>query len=757
MSGKTHFRKELRKKLATAAKAGKKIGATAVVGAVVLGSISYSKAAGIEDVFDEHYYADMYPDLKEAYGYDRAALLAHFMAHGISEGRAMSELIDIVKYKETYGDLAAVFGDDWDAYVNHYLTHGAFEHRDNGTDFDPVDYLNRYGELKDAFGGDILAAYRHYEDHGKAEGREARSEAVVQAEEAQRRAEAEAEANRVEEQEPEQPSQPPTQPEQPSQPPTQPERPSQPPTQPEQPSQPEQQAFAIQKVEVVGTGHIRVTLNRATEQPLALEAFSIICNSGGSDMTILSVSTDDNRVYNLSTTYYKDQEYDIQITLADGTAISKVFTYRTDCAQLTEVNAVRTGGSEAVISYISDAPGYFYYILRANGQSQARAASLVEVVETVDAAEPTDAEVIKDGIRTEMNQHQNSFTVTGLTEGVSYTMYYVAVDTEEKATVVNSLTIGSEVHAETADAIKGAKPFAEEQWDGNFWYGFEIELETATSSPLTLDQFNISCPLSETTLDKVQTSDNKVYRVYMDRYSIPKGNNTYTIIINMADGTQLKGKCYFDLQAPRVSVWSCEWTDQETVKITVNSDEAGTLYYLVQDELENEDNINSKDPTHVYNEGITVSIGYGLNIITLKGVKAGQWFCYAPEDKLGNRESYCAYEDIPQYTAPAPEDESTPKIKDFTVVRTSNRAEIKIVFDQAVYGLYDNELTQISGMNGRLSFMATYSSEGDLLDNVLTLTVMDSAITIPTGNHTLTLYFEKEDGSYSIVTYDFTV
>ena len=60
-------------------------------------------------------------------------------------------------------------------------------------------------------------------------------------------------------------------------------------------------------------------------------------------------------------------------------------------------------------------------------------------------------------------------------------------------------------------------------------------------------------------------------------------------------------------------------------------------------------------------------------------------------------------------------------------------------------------------MNGRLSFMATYSSEGDLLDNVLTLTVMDSAITIPTGNHTLTLYFEKEDGSYSIVTYDFTV
>jgi hypothetical protein len=746
MSGKTHFRKELRKKLATAAKAGKKIGATAVVGAVVLGSISYSKAAGIEDVFDEHYYADMYPDLKEAYGYDRAALLAHFMAHGISEGRAMSELIDIVKYKETYGDLAAVFGDDWDAYVNHYLTHGAFEHRDSGTDFDPVDYLNRYGELKDAFGGDILAAYRHYEDHGKAEGREARSEAVVQAEEAQRRAEAEAEANRVEEQEPEQPSQPPTQPEQPSQPPTQPERPSQPPT------QPEQQAFAIQKVEVVGTGHIRVTLNRATEQPLALEAFSIICNSGGSDMTILSVSTDDNRVYNLSTTYYKDQEYDIQITLADGTAISKVFTYRTDCAQLTEVNAVRTGGSEAVISYISDAPGYFYYILRANGQSQARAASLVEVVETVDAAEPTDAEVIKDGIRTEMNQHQNSFTVTGLTEGVSYTMYYVAVDTEEKATVVNSLTIGSEVHAETADAIKGAKPFAEEQWDGNFWYGFEIELETATSSPLTLDQFDISCPLSETTLDKVQTSDNKVYRVYMDRYSIPKGNNTYTIIINMADGTQLKGKCYFDLQAPNATAWDIVWTAQDTVEITVDSDEAGTLYYLIQDEVEGSDSIAPKDPTQVYANGTQTSMGHGSNYITVQGVKAGQWFCYATEDKAGNRESFYSYTQIPEYTPPTPEDESTPKITDF---RISSNKELEVVFNQTINGSYTNEFTQISGMDGKILFGASYSSEGGLEDNVLNLTIMNS--TISPGSHTLTLYFEKEDGSYSIVTYDFTV
>ena len=64
-------------------------------------------------------------------------------------------------------------------------------------------------------------------------------------------------------------------------------------------------------------------------------------------MTILSVSTNDNRVYDLTTTYYRDQDYDIQITLPDGSTISKVFTYRTDCPQISGIGAVRTSAGEA--------------------------------------------------------------------------------------------------------------------------------------------------------------------------------------------------------------------------------------------------------------------------------------------------------------------------------------------------------------------------------------------------------------------------
>ena len=695
------MREEVRKRLIRAAKKGRRIAIAAAAGAVALGSISYTQAASVEDVFDEHYYADKYPDLKEAYGYDRAALLDHFMRYGLAEGRTMNGMIDIVKYRENYQDLQDAFGDDWDAYVTHYLSYGAFEHRDNGTDFDPMDYLNRYSDLQAAFGTDVLAAYKHYEVSGKQEGREGGGESGLIAEEA-------ADDNGS--------------------------------------ADPEIEGFEIQSVEVVGTGRIRVTLNQKTEQSLALEAFSIICNSGGSDMTILSVSTNDNKVYDLATTYYRDQEYDIQITLADGTSISKVFVYRTDCAQIAGINAVRTSAVEARITYNSNEPGYFYYILRENGQASAQAASAGE------SAELTEAEIINNGVKTEMKQHENAFTVTGLTEDMPYTMYYVAVNTEEKATLVKSLSIGGEVYEESTGAIKGAQAFAEKQENGEFLYGFEIELETAASERLTLEQFDISCPLSKTTLGEVRTSDNRVYRVYMQRGSIPMGNNTYTILINLKDGTQLKGTCYLDLQAPRVDARSFEWKDTDTIQVVVNSDEAGTLYYMIQDEVEGEGTITAKDPAQIYANGTQISIGYGLNYITVQGVKEGQWFCFASEDAQGNREDFYSYKQIPEFTAPAPDDTSQPKITGVTVLKTSGGAKLQVVFNQTINGNYNNGETQISGISGKLGFIAEYGSEGGLEDNVLTLTVMDPSVSIPQGSHTLTIVLYSGE----ILTFEFT-
>lgn len=86
-----------RKKLTGAAKTGRRVAIAAAAGAIALGSINYTQAAGvgIETIFDEYYYADKYPDLKEAFGYDREALLEHFMTFGLSEG---SHTLTIVLY-----------------------------------------------------------------------------------------------------------------------------------------------------------------------------------------------------------------------------------------------------------------------------------------------------------------------------------------------------------------------------------------------------------------------------------------------------------------------------------------------------------------------------------------------------------------------------------------------------------------------------------------------------------------------------------
>ena len=820
------MKEEIRKRLAKTAKNGRRLAIAVTAGAVMLSSTSSTMAAGIEDVFDERYYADMYPDLKAAYGYNRAALLKHFKKFGIKEGRIMNGIIDIVQYREKYPDLQEAFGDDWDAYVEHYFTYGAFEHRDSGTGFDPMDYLERYEDLKEAFGDDILAAYRHYMEYGKQEGREARSESVVRAEGGWTMAQGddddgwepanppaepvptekpanppeepapteepanppeepvptEEPANPPEEPAPtEEPANPPEEPaptEEPANPPEEPaptEEPANPPEEPapteapvppeepaptEEPENPGTAEFMIQSVEVTGKGHIRVTLNQKTQQPLAKEAFSIICNSGGSDMTILSVSTEDNMVYNLSTSYYRDQEYDIEITLPDGTRISRVFEYRTDCAEISSINAVRTGATEAAVTYISNEPGTFYYLLRENGQSLARAASsLMEVAETAEAAEPTEAEIINNGIRTEMEQHENTITVTGLKEGMSYTVYYVAVNTEEKSTLVNSFSIDGKVHEETAEAIKGAKAFAEKLNVNEYLYGFEIELEAATSEALTIEQFNISCPLNETELEKVSTSDNRTYRVYMKRGTIPKGNNTYTILINMKDGTQLKGTCYLDLEAPQVSIWDFEWIDETTVKVMVNSNEAGFLYYAIQDTVEGEGTVEGKDPSQIYAGGTKVKMGYGLNYITVQGIREGQWFCCASEDNRENREDFYTYKRIPAYTAPDPDQAEWPQISSVTV--TGDKT-FKVVFDKSTNDVYyENMETQISGLGGKPLFSATWGSEGGLENNVLNFTLKN--LTIPEGECTLTivLYGFDEEGyvdetKRKFLTYNFT-
>lgn len=93
----------------------RRIVVTGLAGCLLCGGVLQVSAATLKDVFDAKYYADIYEDLKEAYGYDSEQLWQHFVTNGLAEGRTMNSLIDIVKYREAYADLEDAFGDQWDA------------------------------------------------------------------------------------------------------------------------------------------------------------------------------------------------------------------------------------------------------------------------------------------------------------------------------------------------------------------------------------------------------------------------------------------------------------------------------------------------------------------------------------------------------------------------------------------------------------------------------------------------------------------
>ena len=88
-------------------------------------------AAGglLSSIFDAGYYADRYPDLRQAFGTDSNRLLNHFLEFGMSEGRQACEMFDPHIYQNRYEDLRNAFGDNLKAYYLHFLLNGRSEGR----------------------------------------------------------------------------------------------------------------------------------------------------------------------------------------------------------------------------------------------------------------------------------------------------------------------------------------------------------------------------------------------------------------------------------------------------------------------------------------------------------------------------------------------------------------------------------------------------------------------------------------------------
>lgn len=93
---------------------------------------AYPKNDITAENFDYIRYADNYPDVKSAFGYDAEALYNHFITNGVKEGRiayAVRTNFDYERYADDYPDLKRAFGYDEKALYDHFITNGSKEGR----------------------------------------------------------------------------------------------------------------------------------------------------------------------------------------------------------------------------------------------------------------------------------------------------------------------------------------------------------------------------------------------------------------------------------------------------------------------------------------------------------------------------------------------------------------------------------------------------------------------------------------------------
>lgn len=121
--------------------------------------------------FDAKYYADTYPDLKAAFGYDEQKLLNHWKNHGIKEGRGASPVLDLAYYMANNPDLQKAYGaTNYTKAYQHFLNHGYAEYRASSKYYNGDYYRRKYSDLS-SYDSKFLIS--HYLKYGIVEGRSA--------------------------------------------------------------------------------------------------------------------------------------------------------------------------------------------------------------------------------------------------------------------------------------------------------------------------------------------------------------------------------------------------------------------------------------------------------------------------------------------------------------------------------------------------------------------------------------------------------
>lgn len=126
------------------------------------GSTCLSSSQAKKVLFSAVYYANLYPDLKAAFGYDEGKLWRHYNQHGIREGRSASPIFDPVFYLKNNPDLQQAFKNDYVSAYNHWVRYGCSEGRISSKYYYGLYYRNKYSDLQKAFFQGGSAAQNYY-------------------------------------------------------------------------------------------------------------------------------------------------------------------------------------------------------------------------------------------------------------------------------------------------------------------------------------------------------------------------------------------------------------------------------------------------------------------------------------------------------------------------------------------------------------------------------------------------------------------
>ena len=406
---------------------------------------------------------------------------------------------------------------------------------------------------------------------------------------------------------------------------------------------------SIVSVEVRGMSRMIVTLEKATTQPLAVEDMRIICH-GGKEMTLLSAKTEDNRVYEVSTSVFaKDDTYTFSMEIAPGKIISKYFSYKVDCPTVSDATVLRSEATRAEFDLFDvDEGGYVYVYLPGHTQVS-RAAEEIPSVDTV-----------KKGYRKEMKTGFNKVLISGLEEGISYQLYYVMEAHDGRTSdVLGPITVSGNVQedpnisSEYQIVSVGEKPKNT----------ITVELNKAPAEELTLDNFSFICPTgSPITTDKAQlfvSEDRKVYTIVIPENYGHK-DNQYIAKVTFSDGTVAKKSFVVEYNPPRITEQKVERISETSFRYSFVSDESGTLYYGTYNfngSYNWENNTPAGDQLvggEIASSQIQMHSGYNQVEISYNGTDKD--YFALPVDVYGNYAGYTEHDRIPAYVPQVPEE-----------------------------------------------------------------------------------------------------